>query len=431
MTMVLTSADLHPSLEDPVMSSITFLNEVIGRYPDAVSFAPGAPNTVFIDNFNHEKYIREYLDYRRRQHPDAGRDDRRLLFEYGPARGLVGDLIAVAFGSDHGTEVPEQSVVVTVGAQEAMLLTLRALVREGESVAVTSPCFPGFLGAARLLGIPTVPVADTPTGPCLQQLETALAEARAGGSRVRALYVAADHANPAGNRMPLAARHALLDLADEHDLVLVEDNAYGFTADEDDVLPPLKALDRNGCVVHIGTFAKIGVPGLRVGFVIADQLIHDRDGLSCLLADKIADLKTMVTVNTPPLCQAVVGGLLLLHGTSLRELGRAKGDFYRRNLLYLLDALDRHLNPCPPGTSWERPTGGFFVRLTLPVPADLDLLQKSARDYGVLWTPMSAFHLDHDGDRIMRLSCSYLTPSQIDAGVRRLAAFLRDVCCDI
>ncbi|GDY51935.1 hypothetical protein SVIO_025580 [Streptomyces violaceusniger] len=189
-------------------------------------------------------------------------------------------------------------------------------------------------------------------------------------------------------------------------------------------MPGLKALDTGRRVIHLGTFAKVGFPGARVGYAVADQRVRHAGG-ERLLAEELADLKTMVTVNTSPLSQAVVGGLLLDHGRSLTALARRKADRYRRNLACLADALERHLADAPAGVTWNRPAGGFFVRVNLPVRADAALLEVSARDYGVLWTPMSQFFLTGRGDRQIRLSCSYLEPDRIETGVRRLATFLR------
>lgn len=418
----LDELDLHESLGDPVLRSIGFLNEVMGRYPEATSFAPGAPNPAFVDTFDHEPYVRTFLDHVRRRGSLSDTEARRLLFEYGPSRGLINDIIATAFATDHDVDCSPRAIVVTVGAQEAMFLALRALTKANDLLAVANPCFPGIVGAARLLDVSTVPVQDTAAGLDLEQLRATCVAARAHGNRLRACYVAPDYANPGGGRMSLADRRNLLALAEEEDFLLLEDNAYGFIADTEDELPPLKAIDHSHRVVHIGTFAKIGVPGTRVGFAIADQPVHGRG----VLADELADLKSMVTVNTSPLCQAVVGGLILSHGGSLRRLGQVKGALYRRNLELLLDALDRHLTPAPTGVTWERPRGGFFVRVWLPVPADTALLEISAARYGVLWTPMSNFYLDQSGDNVLRLSCSYLDPGSIDAGITRFATFLRE-----
>ncbi|MFJ4091015.1 PLP-dependent aminotransferase family protein [Kitasatospora sp. NPDC089913] len=423
----LDATSLHASLAEPVLGSIGFLNEIMARYPDAVSFAPGAPHPDLLPDLEPGRYLDRFLDHLVRDRGHTPDRARRLLLEYGPSRGLIGDLVAGALRRDHAVDVPEAAVVVTVGAQEAMFLTLRTLFgSRGDVLAVADPCFVGIRGAARLLDIDLVGVEETPLGLDLDALAARCRTARGTGRRVRACYVAPDFANPGGGRMPLEVRHRLLELAELEDFLVLEDNAYGFTAAPGAELPLLKALDRNRRVVHLGTFAKVCFPGARVGYVVADQEVVRPGGPATLLADELAAAKSMVTVNTSPVCQAVIGGMLLEHGGSLMALSRRKSELYRRNLGHLAEELDRHAaDGLPDGISWNRPEGGFFVRMTLPVPADTALLERSAAEYGVLWTPMAPFHLGSGGDHRLRLSCSYLDPGQIETGVARLAGFLR------
>lgn len=436
----LKQTDLHPALGEPELDSVRFLNEIMKRYPEAISFAPGAPHTAHLDDLDIGALLdtfRAHLRERRGLGPAAA---DRLLLEYGPSRGVINDLVAGALRLDHGIDVPDDAVVVTVGAQEAMVLVLRALFASaGDLLAVVNPCYVGMTGAARLLDIPLVPVdeADPPGTadgnggdgmPDLDRLERACRDARASGRRVRALYVAPDFSNPSGVRLDLATRHRLLRLADQEDFFLLEDMAYGFTADPADELPTLKSMDEHGRVVCIGTFAKICLPGARVGFVVADQPVRGADGTTRPLADHLAALKGMVTVNTSPICQAVVGGMLLTAGGSMAAIGRERAATYRRNLALLLRALDEHVAPAlgpEPPVTWNRPAGGFFVRCRLPVRADTALLDTCAAEHGVLWTPMSAFHVGPGGDREIRLSCSYLDPDEIGEGAARLAGFFR------
>jgi (S)-3,5-dihydroxyphenylglycine transaminase len=115
---------------------------------------------------------------------------------------------------------------------------------------------------------------------------------------------------------------------------------------------------------------------------------------------------------------------------SLRAANREKIAFYRRNLALLLDALERAFPPSTRdgmGVHWNAPAGGFFVVLDVPFRADEALLERSAREFGVLWTPMSFFYADRGGERALRLSHSCLEPAQIDEGVRRLARLVEAV----
>lgn len=422
----LTLPELHPSLSDPMIDGMNFLNEVMLQYPSAISFAPGAPNPSLLGGFDMEGCIETFLSYADRTQSATG-STRRGLYEYGPSRGIINDLIAQALYNDHVVECDPRQIVVTNGAQEAMLLALRALFRsEGDVLAVSDPAYVGIVGAARLLGIDVLPVSEGSDGLDLDQLGAAIESARRAGKAIRALYVAPDFANPTGSLMSLSSRHALLAMAEQHGFYILEDSAYAFTQCEGASIPAFKTLDRGARVILIGTFAKIALPGIRVGYAVADQEVKRPGGGCSPLASHMATLKSMASVNTSPICQAIAGGLLLEAGLSLRELGRAKGSFYRSNLAYLLSRLDHHCHELPglgKSVSWNLPLGGFFVRVRLPVPVDWALLRRCALDFKVVWTPMRQFFMSNAGDYEMRLSCSYLDKDEIDEGVANLARF--------
>jgi (S)-3,5-dihydroxyphenylglycine transaminase len=426
----LDKATLHSSLCDPVLDSINFLNEVMDRYPRAISFAPGAPNTRFLDDLDVSAAISRYRTYLIDEKGLSETQVNRHLYQYGPSRGLINELVANTLQNDQGIKVAPESIVITVGCQEAILLALRALFASPtDLLAATNPCFSGMVGAARLLDVNIVPIDETDAGIDCDRLVEACRNARAVGNKVKALYVAPDFANPSGSMLDLETRERLLAVAAQESVLLLEDNAYAFTSPHNLALPTLKALDRCARVIYLGTFAKVCLPGARVGFVVADQAVRDSSGRPRLLADELAALKSMVTVNTSPVSQAIIAGMLLEHGCSLTSLSEEKNALYQRNLRLLLEALNRHLAPesgFPYRVSWNTPRGGFFVRLRLPVEVDNKLLQISADEYGVLWTPMRHFHLDASGNDYLRLSCSYLSPEHIEDGIRRLALFLRD-----
>jgi (S)-3,5-dihydroxyphenylglycine transaminase len=421
---------LHDSLLDPAIGSMSFLNEVANRYPQAISFAPGAPNLALLKEFDIPHYLSVYLTWLAAERGLNQEQARHLLLEYGPSAGIINPLIAHALDHDYMITAQPSDIVITVGAQEAMLLVLRVLCRpEQDVLALATPSYVGIIGAAKVLGLQLAGVPEQGEGLDLGVLSEAIRAARDHGRRVRALYVAPDFANPSGTLLSERARMELLRFARENDFYIIEDSTYGFSADPAEQLPSLKSLDEDCRVVYLGTFAKIGAPGARVGFLIADQSVRGPDGVTEPLAAHIATIKSMITVNTSPICQAIVGGLLLEHGGSLRSLAAAKTALYRKNLNYLLGQLHEQVGPLAPGRAlrWTSPKGGFFVRMRLPVRADMALMQHSAADFGVLWTPMSYFYLDSTGDSEIRLSCSYLSEEQIHLGVSRLALFLRSL----
>jgi (S)-3,5-dihydroxyphenylglycine transaminase len=414
------------------MEVMNFLNEVTSRHPEAISFGPGRP---YEGLFEVER-IGFYLDaYKRHLSEELGRtpdEVRTMLFQYGRTNGQIHELVARTLRNDEGIDADPASLVVTVGCQEGMFITLRALFAEPSDVLlVSSPCYVGITGAARLLDIETAHVPEGESGLDLDALRRTVDELRAAGKRPRALYVVPDFSNPTGTCLPLDTRHRLLGLAEEEDLLLLEDNPYGFFTRTGTGLPTLKALDDRQRVIYLGSFAKTCFPGARVGYVVADQQVQAPDGSRTLLADELSKIKGMVTVNTPALSQAVIAGMLLTHDFRLREANKPAADFYQGNLAVLLDSLERLLprkRREAAGIHWNSPEGGFFLTLTLPVPADNALLEESARDHGVIWTPMSYFHPDGGGTHQMRLSLSYLTPDQVTEGARRLAGLLERSC---
>ncbi|PAZ17396.1 GntR family transcriptional regulator [Streptomyces sp. SA15] len=424
----LALTDLHASLTDPVLDAMNFLNEVVARFPEALSFAPGRPSEGTFETEDLARYLRIYTDHLE-QVLDWPRDRvRTQLFQYGRTNGIIHELIARTLANDEGIHVSPEAVVVTTGCQEAMLLTLRALfARPEDTLLVSSPCYVGVTGAARLLDIAIQPVREGAEGPDPDAVLAAVRRTRRAGGRPRALYVVPDFANPSGASMTVDARERLLRIAAEEDLLILEDDPYGFFVRAGAARPTMKSLDTERRVLHLGSFAKTALPGARVGYVVADQEVIGTAGRRSLLADELSKIKSMTTVNTSAIGQAVVGGLLIESGCRLREANARAIAHYRTNLNTLLGELERHF-PAERrralGVRWNEPTGGFFLVVDVPFVADTKALEHSARNFGVLWTPMSDFYLDGGGEHQLRLSCSSLTPNQIVEGVAGLARFI-------
>ncbi|MEU4288640.1 PLP-dependent aminotransferase family protein [Kribbella sp. NPDC026596] len=423
--------ELHGSLTDRALTSMNFLNEVSHHYPDAISLAAGRPTEEFFALEDLHRYLDLYADHLRSE----GYDEpavRRAIFQYGRTKGIIHDLVARNLAVDEDIHVDPEAIVVTVGCQEAMVLTLRALRATADDVLLAiSPSYVGITGAARLVELPVLPVAGGAEGVDLDDLVAVVKAARADGMRPRACYLVPDFANPTGLSLDVDLRRRLLETAAQQDLLLIEDNPYGlFPAEGVDRLPTLKALDTDRRVVYLGSFAKTGLPGARVGYVVADQTVAAPDGATGLLADELSKLKSMLTVNTSPVAQAVVGGKLIAHDYSLVAANRRERDVYAANLKAITDGLAAHFpsgKHSPGGQiTWTVPSGGFFVVVTVPFPVDDVLLEKSAQEYGVLWTPMSHFYEGDTPIHALRLSCSAVTPPQIDAALNRLAALIAD-----
>jgi (S)-3,5-dihydroxyphenylglycine transaminase len=422
----LSIKDLHASLSDPLLDTMNFLNEVTFRYPEAISFAPGRPYDGFFDIERIFVHLRAYVDYLVASGNSPGQI-RDALFQYGPTAGRIRELIASSLHADEGINVRPESVVVTVGCQEAIFLVLRALITgPRDALLVSSPCYVGITGAARLLDIEPTAVEERGDGFHCTDLETAIRAVRARERRPRAFYVVPDHSNPGGSTMALGTRRELLGLARRHDILILEDSPYRMVSPGPH-LPTLKSLDRHRRVIYLGSFSKTAFPGARLGFAVADQLVTDEAGHTGPLADELAKIKSMVTVNTSPVSQAVVAGMLLACQGRVSELNIETTAYYARAMQSTLRQLER----CFPvdrraalGVRWNTPDGGFFLTMRVPFRADNAALARSAEDFGVIWTPMSYFYPHGGGEHSIRLSVSYLSAVEITEGITRLARFI-------
>ncbi|MEU9331648.1 PLP-dependent aminotransferase family protein [Streptomyces sp. NPDC048290] len=419
----LSSEPLHASLTAASMESMNLLNNIAGAYPSAVSFAAGRPYEGFFDTDQLFTYLKVFTGYLRDTRGMTEQQIARTLFQYGDTKGVINELIARHLAVDEGVDADPGAIVVTVGFQEALFLVLRALrADDRDTLLAPSPTYVGLTGAAQLTDLPVLPVPSGDGGLDLDELVRLLRTARHAGRRVRACYVTPDFANPVGVSMSVPDRHRLLEIAAAEGLLLLEDNPYGIFHRTPDRRPPtLKSLDPHGRVVYLGSFAKSGVAGARVGFAVADQPMPD----GTLLADQLSKIKSMLTVNTSPVAQAVIGGKLIAHDYSLVAANTAETAVYRANLGQVLTGLGARLGTVP-GVSWNEPDGGFFVVVTVPFTVDDPFLEHTARTHGVLFTPMHHFYGDGTVSRQLRLSISTLTPDRIEEGLDRLAAAVTD-----
>lgn len=413
-------------LADPLLDVMNFLNEVVHRYPEAVSFAPGRPSERFFDVEGSLGLSALWVESRTASSGASTRAVWNDLGQYNKTNGIINDLVARQLAADEGIAAAPESILVTTGCQEGMLILLLGLIdAAGDALLVSDPTYIGIPGLARILGLTVIPVPTGERGLEPAAVLAGIEEARRLGRRPRALYDIPDFNNPLGTRMTLEGRRALLALAREHDMLVWEDNPYGMFSYDGPPLPTLKALDEHGVVIYMGSFSKTLFPGLRLGYLVADQTVVLPSGQRVPLAAELSKVKSLTTVNTSTVVQAIAGGLLLEAGGSLRPLMEEKLPFYRGNRDRMLAALEGSLGGLA-GVRWNRPEGGFFLTVTLPFDfTDADLTA-CARDYGVIVCPMRFFALSPGRERQMRLSFSYVSEEQIAEGIGRFARFVRE-----
>ncbi|MBZ5494595.1 MAG: PLP-dependent aminotransferase family protein [Acidobacteriia bacterium] len=413
---------LKECFSDPLLDVMNFLNEIVMRFPEAVSFAPGRPMETHFQVEGFLENIRDFVSATAAATRVAESQVWSALGQYNRTNGTINDLIAKQLERDEGIRVFPESIMVTVGAQEAMAVLLTGLFNPSYDVLLVSdPAYIGITGLARILGIRIMPVPSGEHGLEPEKVEKAIRDCSKWG-RPRALYDIPDFNNPMGTSMPLRHRHQILEVCSRAGVLLIEDNPYGMFAYDGERVPTLKALDHQNTVLYIGSFAKTLFPGLRLGYLIADQKSEGNQ----TLAQELSRVKSLLTVNSSPLLQAAVGGILLKHQCSLQPLVTPKLADYCRNRDVMIECLKSEFAGMEELVRWNRPGGGFFLTVYLPFPFGTEELQACSSEYGVIVCPMRFFSLMPGRESQIRLSFSYVDEKKIRAGIRRLASFVRN-----
>ena len=410
-------------LADPVLEVMNFLNEIVLDYPDAISFAPGRPPEDLFHVKESVDLLPGYIAKLALERGIATEQAWEELKQYNRTNGTINHLISRQLAIDEGIYAAPENIIVTVGAQEAMAILLAGLFEPGRDILLASdPTYIGITSLAKILGIRVIPVPATEHGLSPEAVQEAILNASAFG-KVKALYDIPDFNNPLGTSLPRERRIELIEVCRNHSVFIIEDNPYGMFCYEGERLPALKALDADGTVLYIGTFSKTLFPGIRLGYLIANQKVRSS---AETLAAELSKVKSLITVNTPSLSQAVAAAALMASGYSLEPVVAPKRQKLQRNRDVLLESLAGELAGMEQRVTWNRPSGGFFITVTVPFVFEAAEMRQCAEQYNVILTPMSFFSQSSMRRRQIRLSFSCLEEGQISAGVARMAQFIRD-----
>jgi 2-aminoadipate transaminase len=234
-------------------------------------------------------------------------------------------------------------------------------------------------------------------------LEQALAP---GG--VKFMYAVPNFQNPSGVTWAKPSREAAADLAREHDILMIEDNPYGELRFMGEEQPLLASLAPKHTILN-GSFSKIVAPGLRVGWLCAEEEI----------IAKAVTVKQASDLHTSSFAQRVLARYLSefdidAHIERIREA-------YGRQRDAMVEAIGRHF---PDSVEVTRPEGGMFLWVRLPEGASATELFPLAIAEKVAFVPGSPFHVDGGGDDAMRLNFSNSSPERIEEGIARLGECL-------
>jgi 2-aminoadipate transaminase len=371
--------------------------------PSIISFAGGMPaNELFPVDVLDELYN------------GLSRSTKQVALQYGPTTGyppLVESL--KQYLKSRGLPIENQGLIITTGAQQSINLLTKVLVDPGDLIVTEYPSFIGAIAAFQSYGanLASVPIDDE--GIDIDLLEKTL-DSRA--SQIKMLYLSPYFHNPAGIIYSEARKRALIELLRGRPFCLLEDDPYGelyFDEADKPLTAPLKAIANDALpICYVGSFAKIFGPGLRLGYMLGPEQIVEK----CEVAKQSMDA-----------CSSTLSQVLAHEYLSKGKLGpylSGLRPIYKRRAQLMLDALEQTM---PPGVTWTRPKGGFYIWVTLPETVDSTEVLNRALSKGAAFVIGNAFDPHGVKNNSMRLAFSYTPENRISEGVGIIADAIRAI----
>ena len=313
--------------------------------------------------------------------------------------------IATVYGADWNIEMNPERLIPTVGATGGIALLCSTFERPGRSLAyiTDAPTYAGFLARSTLNQRATIYSVDMDNdGPDPDQFRAQINRARSDGYFVPFYYTVPDGHNPAGFSFGMERRRALLKIAQDEGVLVVEDAPYLYInyAEASERPMPFVTLDPTQ-TVHLFTGSKIGLPGPRVGFAYTEAVIEIADSGRVDLTDLLLTEASADTLFQNP--HALRSFEALLHEAdgslrpSLWPIAEQKLAIYRENRQILLDCLEEELGDFRDQFHWTRPEAGFFSVFTCTesdIIVDDAFIERLVERYGVVVVPMYDFYPD-------------------------------------
>jgi 2-aminoadipate transaminase len=246
-----------------------------------------------------------------------------------------------------GVPCESDDVIVVQGGQQGLDLIAKLYINPGDVIITEQPTFLGALIAFNPYEPQYKSIPMDEEGMRMDALEEALKET----PNVKLIYTVPDFHNPTGITMSLERRKALIALANQYGVVVIEDTPYREIRYEGTPIPPIKHFDTEGRVIYLGSFSKILAPGMRLGWVSAEQTILQKIGLLKLAADTQSSTLNMYLAE----------GYMRLydldaHIEDIRTLYKKKKDL-------MVSIIQSEF---PASVKYTNPEGGLFLWMTFP-----------------------------------------------------------------
>jgi DNA-binding transcriptional MocR family regulator len=299
-----------------------------------------------------------------------------------------------------GCSINPDHIVTTNGTFEAVYLSLRAVTRPGDTVAIESPTYYGLLEALEILHLNVLELPTHPQdGISISDFKQALEQ-----QSITACILVSNFSNPLGGCMSDAKKKQLVDVLDAHEIPLIEDDVYGDLFFEGSRPKAIKAFDTKGLVLYCASFSKTISPGLRVGWAIAGQY-----------QPQVERLKWVLNQTTAIAPQLTLAAFLANGGYDrhLRQLRRK----YQTQVAQMTQSIGQYF---PFGTKITRPKGGHVIWLELPPPFDALQLYEAALEKQISIAPGIIFSASRGYRNCFRLNCAFEWSETIEQAIQTL-----------
>lgn len=377
----------NSGLEDLFAASGPNVISFAGGYPDRSLFPTQQLNQAFKHSFNSGDT--ELLQYASTQ-------------GYLPLREKIAARLRAT-----GIPTRADNIMMTQGAQQGLDLVARLMLDSGDGLVVEAPTYLGALAAFNAYQ-PTyyeIPMQDD--GMDINALQRVLMS-----HKVKFIYTVPDFQNPTGVVMSVAKRQALIRLANQYDVMILEDNPYRDLRYDGKPLPTIKSFDTQGRVVYLGSFSKILSPSLRMGWLVAAP-----DLLQELLALKGGSDLESSNLTMHGIDAYMAENDLDAHITEIQNCCREKKNA-------MVAAMNRYL---PDEAHFTNPDGGFFLWLTMPAGFDMGAFMKQhlLPESNISYVPSANLYATSAQVNGARLNFTGPTLEQIDTGIKALGDALK------
>jgi len=370
--------------------------------PDVISFAGGLPNPLTFPIPEVKEIIDSIIEER-----------GKVMLQYGTTEGArsLRRVLLDRLSSKDGVRADMDNIMILSGSQQGLYLLGMIMLDPGDVIITEAPTYVGAITAFRPFRPTFVTVKMDDEGMDTHLLEETVKRLKAEGKPIKFIYSIPTFQNPAGITMSLERRKHLMEIAREHDLMVVEDNPYGDLRFSGEPVPHLKALDTDDRVLYFGTFSKILAPGFRIAFAVGNAEVMKK----LVLGKQAVDLCTN-SFGQHVAMEYIRRGYLDKHLPKIVE-------FYRRKRDIMLEAMEEHF---PSEAKWTRPDGGMFLWVTLPEKINTKEMFIKAVERKVAYVHGAAFFPDGSGTNTMRINFTYPTDEQIVEGIKRLASVIKE-----